>query len=53
VTQDKEDKMEEFLEAVVAIEKRYAHEKKGAKTNRRDDVLALVEKFYATQMGKS
>ncbi len=51
--QDPDERLEKFLEAVVAVEKKYAHEKKGAKSNRRDDVLSLVEKFYAAQVEKS
>jgi hypothetical protein len=45
-------KLEKFLVQVMAIEKRYAHELRNVKADRRSDVLELINTFSAKELEK-
>ena len=44
--------LEKFLDQVMQIERRYGNELKNAKSNRRDDIRELMERFAAEELEK-
>jgi hypothetical protein len=46
------EKLEKFLVRLMAIEKRYAHELRNVKADRRGEVLELINSFSAKELEK-
>lgn len=44
------DKLEKFLIKIMAIQKRYAHELRNVKADRRSDVLEEINRFSSKEL---